>query len=66
MTDNTRMAYIAREPGKPGATGYINAEIIHSPGARKMVDGWIEQGFLIEKIPLDEAIHELSLYGIAA
>jgi len=66
MTDTARMAYIAREPGKPGATGYINAEVIDSPGARDLMDSWVKQEFIIEKMTLDQAIHELGLYGAAA
>lgn len=66
MNDNTRMAYIAREPGKPGATGYINMEVIRSPGARDLLESWVKQGFVIEKVTLDQAIRELSLYGVAA
>lgn len=62
-TTNTRQAYIARQPGKSGAFGYINREIIHTPGAKQLLEQWIERGAEIIPVSLDEAIEELSRYG---
>jgi hypothetical protein len=65
-TANPRMAYIAREPNQPGAVAYINAEIIHTPGAQRLVEGWIERGCLVQKVTLAEAIAEFCRYSAAA
>jgi hypothetical protein len=64
-TIDTRMAYIAREPNQPGAVAYINAEIIHTPGAQRLVEGWIERGHLVQKVTLTEAIAEFCRYSAA-
>ena len=60
---NTRMAYIARDPDRPGALGYINADTAHIPKARAVMQSWLESGALVQKVPLDQAISELNRYA---
>lgn len=59
-----RMAYIAREPGQPGAIGYINAES-YPEVISAHVESWIERGMEVQKVPLHQAIEALKLHAMA-
>jgi len=63
--NNTRMAYVAREPGQPGASSYINAEHIMTDRSRAVIDGWLARGAQVEKIPLADALRALEIYALA-
>ena len=61
--NNTRQAYIAREPGSPGAVAYINAATAHTPAGMRIIEGWLALGRTVEKVTLDEALKALCRYG---
>lgn len=58
----TRFAYVAREPGIPGAVAYINLDCAHRKQAQEFMRDWIDQGAQISLVHLHQAIKEFSQY----
>jgi ferric-dicitrate binding protein FerR (iron transport regulator) len=62
-TQDARTACIARQPGQPGAVAYINTENANPQSLQRVLHDWLNQGYLVEKVTLDQALEELNRYS---
>jgi hypothetical protein len=57
--NNIRQAYVARHPFLPGAFAYLNAKHVEDRRGVHILERWIEQGAIVAKVSLDQAVREL-------